>query len=338
MEFTADRHDVLAFARGITGGCEDGVTLLAGQASTRRYFRVVTGGSPSTCVVMQLPAEDRESPEESYPFLNVQKFLMQRGFAVPKVYQAAIAQGMIGLEDLGDRTLELAVKESGDRSHVATLYKRTLSLIGSLQDLGATPDQDCVAFRRRFDFKLLRWELEHFSEWLLLEDRKIHLTDKEQAIVAESFDRIAQELADLPPVLVHRDFQSRNLMISGKGEVCVIDFQDALLGPHVYDLVALLRDSYVDLGSGQVHDLIDEFCIQRGLEAAGTRRLFHLQTVQRKLKDAGRFVFIDRKRGNPAFLQSIPLSLNYVRDALSELPEYSELRFVLGKHVPELRS
>ena len=156
--------------------------------------------------------------------------------------------------------------------------------------------------------------------------------------MAAAFDRIAQELADLPPVLVHRDFQSRNLMVSGQGEVCVIDFQDALLGPHVYDLVALLRDSYLDLGSLQVIDLIDEFCVKRGLNAAATRRLFHLQTVQRKLKDAGRFVFIDRKRGNPAFLQSIPLSLRYVRDALSELPEYSELRSVLGKHVPELRA
>lgn len=338
MEFAADRQDVLAFARTITGGCEDGVTLLAGQASTRRYFRVVTGGSPSTCVVMQLPAEDRESPEDSYPFLNVHRFLMARGFAVPKVYQAAMAQGMIGLEDLGDRTLELAVKESAGQADVAALYKRTLSLIGSLQDLGATPDEDCVAFRKRFDFKLLRWELDHFSEWLLREDRKVHLNDNEEAVVAEAFDRIAAELADVPPVLVHRDFQSRNLMVSGTGAVCVIDFQDALLGPHVYDLVALLRDSYVDLGSAQVHDLIDEFCVQRRLPAARTRRLFHLQTVQRKLKDAGRFVFIDRKRGNPAFLASIPLSLKYVRDALSALPEFSELRVVLGKHVPELRT
>ena len=120
-------------------------------------------------------------------------------------------------------------------------------------------------------------------------------------------------------------------------ELRVIDFQDALLGPQVYDLVALLRDSYISLATPQVLDFVDECANLAGLERRATRRLFHLQTVQRKLKDAGRFVFIDRKRGNPNFLPSIPLSLAYVRQALAELPEFGALADVLARHLPELR-
>jgi N-acetylmuramate 1-kinase len=343
MEVVAPRpQEILAFARSITGGAGTEQLLLAGQASTRKYHRVKTAGTPPSCVVMELPAEDRASVEATYPFLNVQRFLARGGYPVPKVHRVALSSGMIGLEDLGDQTLELALI-ANDRAEatVRDLYGKAIRLIGSLQLLGKSPDTACVAFGRSFDFKLLRWELEHFREWLLIEDRRAKLSDSEKEVIETSFDRIAQELASQPPVLVHRDFQSRNLMVvpgSQGSELRVIDFQDALLGPRVYDLVALLRDSYVELSGNQITEFIKYFCTRGGFDYPATRRLFMLQTVQRKLKDAGRFVFIDRKRGNPGFLPCIPLSLNYVSEAFSELPEFSDLCAVLSRYVDELRS
>lgn len=334
-------QEILTFARSITGGEGTERILLAGQASTRRYHRVKTAGSPSTCVVMELPSEDRTSVEATYPFLNVHRFLSRGDFPVPKVHRVALSSGLIGLEDLGDQTLELAlVANNHSDTSVRDLYGKAIRLIGALQQLGQTPDNACVAFGRRFDFNLLRWELDHFREWLLLEDRQANLDAAEVAVVESSFDRIAQELAAQPPVLVHRDFQSRNLMVvpgPQGNELRVIDFQDALLGPRVYDLVALLRDSYVQLSSNQITEFIKFFCARGGFEYDATRRLFMLQTVQRKLKDAGRFVFIDRKRGNPGFLPCIPLSLSYVSQAFAELPEFSDLWSVLSQHVDELR-
>lgn len=335
-------HEILAFARSITGGGGTEQSLLAGQASTRKYHRVKTAGSPPTCVVMELPPEDRGSAEATYPFLNVQRFLAREGLPVPKLHKVALSEGMIGLEDLGDQTLELAlIANNRSDESVRDLYGKAIRLIGCLQHIGKHPDDRCVAFGRNFDFKLLRWELDHFREWLLIEDRHAKLTAPEAEVIEYTFDRIAQELAAQTPVLVHRDFQSRNLMVvqaSQGTELRVIDFQDALLGPYIYDLVALLRDSYVELHVCQVTELIKYFCSLGAFDYPATRRLFMVQTLQRKLKDAGRFVFIDRKRGNPGFLPHIPLSLKYVRQAFAELPEFADLWSILSRYIDELQA
>jgi aminoglycoside/choline kinase family phosphotransferase len=131
-------------------------------------------------------------------------------------------------------------------------------------------------------------------------------------------------------------------MVLPSGEQAVIDFQDALLGPRQYDLVALLRDSYVELEppfvEAMLHRWLDRFEAEGGprLDHGPFREVFDLLTVQRKLKDAGRFVFIDRVKKNPGFLVSIPASLRYVRDAFARRPDLAPLQDVLARHVPEL--
>jgi hypothetical protein len=122
----------------------------------------------------------------------------------------------------------------------------------------------------------------------------------------------------------------------------VIDFQDALQGPRQYDLVALLRDSYVELSDALVDDLLDQYIIAfeketgERIEAAPFKAFFDLLTVQRKLKDAGRFEFINRVKGNPNFLVSIPASLRYVRSALARQPRLADLQRIVAAYVPEL--
>jgi hypothetical protein len=126
------------------------------------------------------------------------------------------------------------------------------------------------------------------------------------------------------------------------GELVVIDFQDALQAPRQYDLVALLRDSYVELDRAFVDAMLDAY-IDAFARAGGEKiapgpfkQWFDLLTVQRKLKDAGRFEFINRVKGNPGFLVSIPASLRYVKAALDRLPELSDLRRIIAGYVPEL--
>jgi hypothetical protein len=127
-------------------------------------------------------------------------------------------------------------------------------------------------------------------------------------------------------------------MILNGGAQAVIDFQDALQGPRQYDLVALLRDSYIVLEPAEVTALVERYCARMGVaDAAGFRRTFDLLTVQRKLKDAGRFEFIARVKGNPGFLPHVPASLQYVREALARLPELSDFAELLARYVPELR-
>ena len=120
--------------------------------------------------------------------------------------------------------------------------------------------------------------------------------------------------------------------LDGEPRLRVIDFQDALLGSRAYDLVGLLRDSYVALSPSLLDDLVAHFVTTAELDAPRFQRLFDLQVVQRNL-NAGRFVFIDRVKHNPSFLAHIPNSLDYVARSLSRLPELGSLREILSRHL-----
>ncbi len=129
---------------------------------------------------------------------------------------------------------------------------------------------------------------------------------------------------------MHRDYQSRNLLVRPGGGLCWIDFQDALLGPRVYDLVALLNDSYQSFDRAFVEARLDDYARALGPLGTGERaslgRQFDLVTVQRKLKDAGRFVFIDRVKGNGSFLQFVEPTIAKVRSSLARLADDDDMR------------
>lgn len=319
------------------------VRRLAGHASMRSYWRV--GTFPASLVVMVMPPG--AGPEEVTkggrppvdPFVDVQRYLQGLGVRVPAILAFEEAEGLMVLEDLGDDMLETRLQAGDDR---VALYRAAVDQLARLRAAAEARPGGCLAFGRAFDEDLYRWELHHFREWLLEAWKGATLAPAERAELDAWFDRIAASLAAEPRGFTHRDYQSRNLMVLPGGEQAVIDFQDALLGPRQYDLVALLRDSYVELDPPLVEAMLRRY-LER-LEAAGGPRLeygpfretFDLLTVQRKLKDAGRFVFIDRVRGNPGFLVSIPASLRYVREALARRPDLAPLQALLARHVPEL--
>ncbi|MGZ6125845.1 MAG: aminoglycoside phosphotransferase family protein [Myxococcales bacterium] len=329
-----------------TGQPAGRVERLPGGAGNRIYWRVhgLTGGS---AIVMDLPADPVKSEEASkdhapqeLPFLNVQRYLARIGVRVPRLLLDAAKDGFLVIEDLTDRTLEQALKEGADRKK---LYSEAIDQLARLRvHAERSPDPGCLAWTRAFDYDLYHWEFEHFIEYGLLA-RGAKPSDAELQILRHHFARISRELADAPRNFTHRDYQSRNIMVLPNGEQVVIDFQDALQGPRQYDLVALLRDSYVELDRPLVDQMLARY-LQR-FEAEGGPRLdsgefvafFDLLTVQRKLKDAGRFVFIDRVKKNPSFLPHIPSSLRYVRDALKRQPPLREVQDILRRHVPELR-
>jgi aminoglycoside/choline kinase family phosphotransferase len=186
------------------------------------------------------------------------------------------------------------------------------------------------------------WEFDHFLEYgVVARNEKPMRADDEQSVRAE-FQKIAELLAAQPQVFTHRDYHSRNLMVDG-GRLGVIDFQDALMGPAVYDLASLLRDAYIALDQELIDEMIVYYLDQMagcGLEyadRAAFRKLFDLMSIQRNLKAAGRFVYIDRVKHNPKFLADIPRVLTYVRRNLAKHPELAALRKHLTPYVPELQ-
>jgi N-acetylmuramate 1-kinase len=323
------------------------VRRLAGHASLRSYWRV--GEPPASHVVMVMPPDAR--PEEATrgaapaedAFVSVQRYLRSLGVRVPAIlafHEDDPQGGLMVLEDLGDETLERAVLGAQAQPEDAGRAFDALARLRAAAE--RRPDPSCVAFGRSFDRDLYLWELEHFVEWGLEAWKGRRLSPSEREEASRHFEAIAGALDAEPKGFTHRDYQSRNLMVLPGGEQAVIDFQDALLGPRQYDLVALLRDSYVELPPDLVERLLrrwlDRFAEAGGprLEYAPFRSVFDLLTVQRKLKDAGRFVYIDRVKKNPGFLPSIPASLRYVREAFARRPDLSGLQEILARHVPEL--
>ena len=351
---------------------------LGGHASLRIYWRIhvpdgfvdVAPRNESTLMAMVLPQDQdpgeseegmsSEAPAvEELPFVNVHRYLSSIDVPVPAIdtYEEDLA--VLILEDLGDETFEDAVLEAaGDLEEepesryaaVTELYEEALDVLLDFQekvlrskaDPSFGDDESCVAFEREFDKELLRWELDHYLEWALEERVDEAELEPYREVIDEQFDRLVDELWDLLDMLVLRDFQSRNLMRKG-GDWTIIDFQDALIGPFSYDLVALLRDSYIELDDDRVRQLVDYYIDQgqqRGLPWCGDPdavwRAFNLQTVQRKLKDAGRFVYIDRVKDNPDFLEYYDASIGYVASALEQLPGWDELSDALHAVEPSM--
>jgi aminoglycoside/choline kinase family phosphotransferase len=304
---------------------------MAGGASTRRYFRVtLTRGS---AVAMFVP--EGAKPEEvdkghtssaRWPFLEVRDLLASRGVDVPAIYDEDTSRGWVLLEDLGDDTLaSFLLSHPAERE---AMYVRAVADLGRAQEALANLPEGSVVASRVFDEELLCWEIQHFREWAL-EARGIVLSAEDRALYGAIAERLARRIASWPRSFVHRDYQSRNLMVRPDGRLCWVDFQDALLGPRVYDLVALLNDSYQQFGSDFVEARLDEYARERWLDAGERAALgleFELVTVQRKLKDAGRFVFIDRVRGNASFLPFVEPTIAKVRASLARLRDDADMR------------
>ena len=318
-------------ARAFPEGGAPAYQPMAGGASTRRYFRVKL--ADASAVAMFVP--DGAKPEEvgkggpaptRWPFLEVRDLLAARGVDVPRLLAEDTGSGWLLLEDLGDATLASYLAAHPHRRQA--LYVRAVTDLAHAQASLATLPQASVVAARAFDEELLSWEIHHFREWAL-EARGIGLSTEDRLAFDGIAGRLARRIADWPRAFVHRDYQSRNLMVRPDEKLCWIDFQDALLGPRVYDLVALLNDSYQVFDRPFVEARLDDYARARGLDAVERAALGHefdRVTVQRKLKDAGRFVFIDRVKGNRSFLPFVEPTIAKARASLARLTEDDDMR------------
>ncbi|HBF12633.1 MAG TPA: hypothetical protein DDW49_04465 [Deltaproteobacteria bacterium] len=323
---------------------------LAGEASYREYFRFHFKDG-RTAILMKMPSGFASVSEEvtkttkkmdELPFINVQKYLKGVGLPVPEIYAANADKSLLVLQDLGDLALEKVVSGASDDVLISS-YRKALGLLVQFQQkTSQNRDGSCVAFYRRFDKDLLLWEMNHFLEYGIEDRFQIKVESEDKKIFEEFANQICDEIGVMPQGLTHRDFQSRNLILY-KANLWIIDFQDALLGPVLYDLVALLRDSYICLTRPQVEGLVKDFAglLFKGhpYEAMPEKILTHfdLLTIQRKLKDTGRFQYIHTMKKNSSFLIHVPNSIAYVKTALKAQPKYHGLLEMIGKYVSEFR-
>ena len=326
------------------------VVPMPGGASTRLFYRVHFDGTTRSAVAFFVPDATRsdeidktDGARHTWPFLEVHALLAERSVRVPKILADGSDVGWLLVEDLGDDTLAAYVAREPEKRE--DIYRSAVRDLAIAQRALADLPEASVVRRRAFDEDLLEWELQHFREWALDACGR-PLSSEDRAIFDGIAKRLAARIAGWPRGFVHRDYQSRNLMVRDGGngpELVWIDFQDALLGPRVYDLVALLNDSYQTFDRAFVTARIDEFGAALGVVGSDRETLareFDFVTVQRKLKDAGRFVFIDREKKNPAFLQFVEPTIAKARATLARLGDDEDMRVLAGmidRYCPEAR-
>jgi aminoglycoside/choline kinase family phosphotransferase len=301
------------------------VVPLTGDASDRRYFRVLLRDRKPIVLALHAGPIDYAA----MPFVAVARLLSQIPLPVPKILHHSDGLGVLGLEDLGDVTLQAHLGAATAAEHAA-LYRQAVTFVARMQQRGeALRDDAYPPYRVAFDVEKLTWELEFFVKHYLLAYKGVSATDAQRDALRAEWAAIVDELAAERRVLCHRDYHGRNLMLHG-GSLYIIDFQDARMGPDTYDLASLLRDSYVDLTPQQVDELIAFFlALQGGADELEFRRRFDLMALQRNLKALGTFGYMTTSRNNTVYIQYIPRTVAYVKANLAKYPRFERLRSLL---------
>lgn len=283
---------------------------VSGDASFRRYFRFYI--NDAALIAVDAPP----TQENSQPFVDVTRQLLQNRITVPEIYHASLQQGFFVLQDFGDQLLLNALNtESADELYAIAFD--SLAKIQTIDAHGLPP----------YDSELLQREMGLFTDWYLVKHKNISIDATTQATLSSTYALLENNALEQPQVFVHRDYHSRNLMLLDDNTLGIIDFQDAVHGPITYDLVSLLRDCYIAWPQEKIDQWITEYYLRipepRKFNEQKFRRWFDLMGIQRHLKASGIFCRLNYRDGKAAYLNDIPRTLNYVMQVSAR---YAELK------------
>jgi len=313
---------IRALAEGALGAPVAKVEALAAQLGLRRFFRVAMARGPVATLVARVdqPEDPSGRPEgvaPEPPLEPIRALLEQHGVPVPASYARDETGAIELLEDVGDRSLRDATEDAGADERRA-LYQAVCDLVPRIQAI-ADPGPQVAAFRRRLDDDLIAYKGRLFASRVFASDRAAA-----RECVDAAFAIIAAAVSDAPRRLAHRDLQSANIHLRANGSPVLIDLQGAFLAPPEYDLVCLLRDSYVDLDDAEVAAQAER--VRSALPDSPPpdefARRFDLLTISRKGKDLARFIQAASERGDERFLAYVPRTLRLVREAAARSAEH----------------
>ena len=296
------------------------------DASFRRYFRVTSGKTSQ--IVMDAPPDK----EDCGPFISIASIFADLGLNVPLILEADLRRGFLLMSDLGSVHYLQALNEQ----NVERLYGDALHALRLLQTV---PVED--AGIPDYDRDLLLREMALFRDWYLGRHLQLTMSEALSEVLEQSFAFLAEAALSQPRAWVHRDYHSRNLMVTEMSNPGILDFQDAVIGPLTYDLVSLLRDCYVRWPQERVMGWVRDYLaisqangLLSGIDLQQFQRWFDLMGVQRHLKAIGIFARLNYRDGKPGYLPDIPRTLGYVFEVSGRYAELSPLRRLLAELMP----
>ena len=290
------------------------LTTASADASFRRYFRVHL--SDKTLIAMDAPPPQ----EDCRPFVKVAQMLLGSGLNVPEIIAQDVEQGFLLLSDLGDDTyLSKLTLENAK-----TLYGDACQSLIKMQ-LASQPDA-----LPSYDEALLMREMQLLPDWYINKHLGITLNEQQQAVLDKTFAVLIKNILAQPQVTVHRDYHSRNLMVTAENNPGILDFQDAVHGAITYDLASLFKDAYISWTEDDVMDWL--VCYWQAAKKAGLPvnpdfgefyKDFEWMGVQRHIKVLGIFARLYHRDGKDGYLKDMPLVMGYLQKACDR---YVELR------------
>jgi len=291
------------------------IEVASSDASFRRYFRLT---QDNTALIMMDSSLEKESLT---PFIEVTNLLESVNLHAPKIMHQNREKGFLILEDLGVKNLLDTLNQENFKS----LYKQCIDEIITMQNIDATN-------LPLYDEAFLKTEMNLMPEWFLKKYLQQDLNDKEIAIIENTIDLIAKKVLSHPQnSFVHRDFHSRNIMYCEP--LGIIDYQDAMNGSIVYDLVSLLKDLYIQFDPKDMAELALYFKEKKQLQVSDQEFLewFDFMGLQRHLKVLGIFARLFLRDNKDGYLKDLPLTLEYVLQVCRKYPELDELHQLLSK-------
>lgn len=294
---------------------------VSGDASFRRYYRL--RDRHGSYVVMDAPPDQLSTK----PFIDVSRRLDEAGLNVPRVLAGNLKHGFLLISDLGDRTYLSALNDETRED----LYEDALESLLVMQRQVTAQDLP------NYDRALLSLELGLFRDWFLAGHLGLELSAEEARVLDRAYSLLVDTALEQPRVFVHRDYHSRNLMVTPVQNPGILDFQDAVAGPVSYDLVSLLRDCYIAWPDATVERWLREYHHRAtGSDFLGSMGLgqftecFDLMGAQRHLKAIGIFARLWHRDGKPGYLADIPRTLDYVLNICERYPPLYELGRLLA--------
>jgi len=313
----------------------DPILSLAGDASTRRYYRGISDQGSWIGQINEPFSE--EGP--SFNFIEVTQHLEKSGILVPKIYGWNSETGVILMEDHGDVTLLRRLQEVYGHQEEELIYKEVVRILADMHAKASREEGFRInAFNLAFDYEKFKWEIEFTLKYFFEEHLSRSVSSRDREVFNFYFDKLCNELILEPLVFTHRDFHSRNILVNLNNDYVFIDYQDARMGLRQYDLCSLLRDSYYQLEESAIYELCD-FYMEYSKENYGIQfdkkrfiKIFDLCTVQRNFKAIGTFCYIEKVRKNNLYLKYIGNTFENIRKVLIKYSDYSDLRTMLHKY------